>query len=115
MLKEGVPIILGTPIISCVVNIMKEREIDALAMPWANVRVAHLLSVCRATTTVLEDQTLESANPNGYDEAIFTRNVETIEAFSSWVISVKVEKAYRGECINIMTQGLTVQNAYIEL
>ena len=29
---------------------MKEAEIDDLAMPWVNARVAHLLSVCRATT-----------------------------------------------------------------
>ena len=41
---EQVPIILGTPAISRVVNVMKEKEIDALGMPWANARVAHLLS-----------------------------------------------------------------------
>ena len=41
--------------------------------------------------TVLEDQILESANPNGYDEVVFMRNAKTIEAFSSWVISIKVE------------------------
>ena len=75
---------------------------------------------------MLEDQTLESANPNGYNEVVFMRKGETIEAFSSWVISVKAEKAYTGECINIMTQalqtegstlpqGLTIQNAYTEL
>ena len=75
-------------------------------MPWANAMVAHLLSMQRAVTTVLEDQTLESANPNGYDEVVFMRNTETIEAFPSWVISVKVEKAYTGECINVMTQVL---------
>ena len=28
-----VPIILGTPTISCIVNVIKEREIDALVMP----------------------------------------------------------------------------------
>ena len=95
-------------------------------MPWANARVAHLLSMCRAMATVLEDQTSESANWNGYDEVVFTRNAEAIEAFSSWVISTKVEKAYTGECISIMTQalqtedgvlpqGLTIENAYTEL
>ena len=42
---EQVPIILGTPTISHVVNVMKEREIDALATPWVNARVAHLLSM----------------------------------------------------------------------
>ena len=46
---EWVPIILGTPTISHVVNVMKEREIDALATPWANAWVAHLLSVYQST------------------------------------------------------------------
>ena len=31
-----VPIILGTPTISCIVNVMKEKEIDALATPCTN-------------------------------------------------------------------------------
>ena len=102
---EWVPIILGTPTISRIMNVMKDRVIDALAMPWANARVARLLSMHRAAATVLEDQSLESANPNGHDEVVFMRNMETIEAFSSWVI-----KVYTGERINIMkwkkfTQG----------
>ena len=42
-----VPIILGTPTISHVVNVMKEREIDALITPWPNAWVAHLLLVWR--------------------------------------------------------------------
>ena len=29
-------VILGTPTISSIVNVIKEEEIDALAMPWAN-------------------------------------------------------------------------------
>ena len=52
--------------------------------------------------------------------------METIEAFSSHVVLVKVEKAYTGGCINIMAQalqtgdgsllqGLTIQNTYTEL
>ena len=124
--EEWVPIILGTPTISHMVNVMKEKEIDALAMSLANARVAHLLSMHRAAATVLEDQTSESANLNGYDEVIFMRNAETIEAFSSWVISVKAERAYTGEFINVITQalqteddtlpqGLTIQNAYTGL
>ena len=42
-----VPVILGMPTIGWVVNVMREAEMDALAMPWANARVAHLLSVHR--------------------------------------------------------------------
>ena len=42
-----VPIILGMPTTGHVVNVMREAEIDALAMPWANARAAHLLAVHR--------------------------------------------------------------------
>ena len=77
----------------------------ALAMPWANARVAHLLSVHRMM-------------PKEW--------AETIEPFSSQVMLVKAGRAYVGECISIMVQalqaqdgslpqGLTVQNTYTEL
>ena len=42
-----VPIILGTPTIGQVVNVMREVEIDALATPWENARAAHLLAIRR--------------------------------------------------------------------
>ena len=42
-----VPIILGTPIIGSIVNMMREVEMDALATPWANARAAHLLAIRR--------------------------------------------------------------------
>ena len=61
--------------------------------------------------TLLEDQTSEGANSDGYDGVVFTRNTETIEAFSSWVISIKAEKAYTGECINVMTQVLWTEDS----
>ena len=71
----------------------------------------------------MDDETLESANLNGYDEVVVMRNMEIIDAFSSHVIPIK---AYTGECINVMTQALqtkdsslpqghTIQNAYTEL
>ena len=66
-----VPIILGTPTISHVVNVMKEREIDALAMPQANTRVAHLLSVQRATATVEVSQAvLVVRNSTAYPQTL---------------------------------------------
>ena len=40
-----VPIILGTPMISHVIILIKEKEIDALVMPWVNAQVAYLLAV----------------------------------------------------------------------
>ena len=95
-------------------------------MPWANARVAHLLSVCRMTAIKVGDGTVEECSPDDYNQVMFTQNIETIEAFSSHVVLVKVEKAYTGGCINIMVQalwtedgsllqGLTIHNMYTEL
>ena len=95
-------------------------------MPWANAWLAHLLSVCRAAATVVGNKTAEESSLNGYNEVVITKNMETIDTFSSHVIHVRVERPYTGECINVMTQvlwtrdgslpqGLTVQNAYTEL
>ena len=101
-----VPIILGTPTISHVVNVMKEREIDALATPLANVWVAHLLSVQMVTATVEDSQTVEKSGLSEYDKVVVAKNVETIDTFSSHVIPIKVEKVYTGEGISVMTQAL---------
>ena len=89
---------------------MKEAEIDALAMLWANARVAHLLLVHRMMTVELGDGIMEEPDPDGYDQVMFTQNVETIEPFSSHVVLVKVGRAYTGEHINIMVQALQTED-----
>ena len=121
-----IPVILGTPTISQVINVMNKAEIDALAMPWANARVVHLLLVHRMMTVEVGNSLKEKPDPDGCDQLIYTQNVETIEPFSSHIVSVKVGRAHTGEHINIMVkalwtedgslpQGLTVQNTYTEL
>ena len=100
-----IPVILGPPTISQVINVMKEAEIDALATPWPNARVAHLLLVHRMMTMEVDDGIMEEPNPDGYDQIMFTQNVEIIELFSSHMVLVKAERAYTGECINIMVQA----------
>ena len=69
------PIILGTPTISCVINVMKEREIDALVMPLANVRVAYLLPAQRAAATIVNDQVPEEPRTDEYDKVVITKNI----------------------------------------
>ena len=118
--------ILGKPTIGQVMNVMKEVEMDALAMPWVNATVAHLLLMHRMMTVELGDGLKEEPDSDGLDQLMYTQNVETIEPFSSHVVWVKVGRAYTGECINIMVQalqtedsslpqGLTAQNTYTEL
>ena len=54
-----IPCHFRDPTISWVINVMKETEIDALVMPWANARVTHLLLVCRVTTVEVSDSIAE--------------------------------------------------------
>ena len=99
---------------------------DALAMPWANARAAHPLSVHRMMTVGVDNGQEEKFDVNDYDQLMYTQKVETIEPFSTHIVSVKTGKAYVGEHINIMVQalqtrdgslpqGLTIQNTYTEL
>ena len=66
---------------------MKEAEIDTLAVPWENARVAHLLSVHRMRTVEVGDSLKEKPNPDGYDQVMYTQNVETIQPFSSHIVA----------------------------
>ena len=105
---------------------MKEAEVDALVMPWANARVVHLLLVHRMVPMEVAEGQKEEVGTNSYHQLMYTQNAETIEPFSSHVMPVKAGRAHMGECINIMVQalqtedgsllqGLTVQNTYTEL
>ena len=121
-----VPIILGTPTIEQVVNVMREMEVDALAMPSANARAAHLLAIRRMVPVKVEDTHEKGYNTNQDSFMMYTQKVETLEPFSSHVIPMKTMEAYLGECLNMMVQalytqdgtlppGLTMQNTYTEL
>ena len=121
-----VPIILETLMISHIINMIKEKEVDAPATPWVNAQMAHLLSAQRAAAMVEDDQTAEKSNLSGYDKVVLTKNAETIDAFSPCVIIAKAGKAHTRKRIHVMTQalctedgslpqGLMVQNAYTEL
>ena len=99
---------------------------DALAMPWANARAAHLLAVHRVMLMEVGDSQEGKFDLDDDDPLMYTQKAETLEPFSSHKIQVKTGKAYLGECINIMVQalwtqdgtlppGLTVQNTYTEL
>ena len=121
-----VPVILGTPTIGRVINVMREAEMDALALPWPNGRAAHLLAVWRMTPVEVGNGQKEGYDTHKDSPLMYTQKAETLEPFSSHVIPVKTVRAYLGECINVMVQALhaqdgtlppslTMQNTYTEL
>ena len=83
-------------------NVMKEREIDTLGKCQGG---PSLISM-KAAATIAVDQAMEDTSPDEYDEVVITKKMETVEAFSSCVIPMKVEKANTGKHINAMTQAL---------
>ena len=95
------PVILGTPTIGQVIDVMKEAEMDALAMPWANARVAHLLAVQRMTPVEVGSGQEEGYDTDKDNPLMYTQKAEALEPFSSHVIPIKTVKAYSGEHINI--------------
>ena len=105
---------------------MRETEMDALAMLWANARAAHLLAVQRMTPVEVGNGQEEGYDTDKDSPLMYTQKAETLEPFSSHVIPMKTARAYLGECLNVMVQalhaqdgtllpGLTMQNMYTEL
>ena len=60
----------------------------------------------------VSDGTEEESSSDGYDQVMFTKNVETVDDFSSHVGPVKVGRAYTGEHINIMVQALRTRQLF---
>ena len=58
-----IPVILGTPTMDQVINVIKEAKV---AMPWTNARVAHLLSVHRMVPMEVGEGQKEEVGTNGY-------------------------------------------------
>ena len=109
-----VPVVLGSPMISCIINMIKEKEIDALGKCPGGLPPVSLTGY----TTI--------GDPSKYDDIVTSKDTETTDAFSSHVIHRKMRMAHTGEGISVMiqalhaedgslSQGLMVQNVYTEL
>ena len=106
-----VPVILGTPTISHIMNVIKEREIDALATPWVNALVAYLLAVWQATATVDDDIVAAGVlNLTGYDEMVTTKFTKMIDAFLSHIIHARTRTAYTGARLQVIIQALHAED-----
>ena len=56
---------------------------DALAIPWANVRAAHLLAVQRMTSMEVGNGQEEGYDTDEDNPLMYTQKAETLEPFSS--------------------------------
>ena len=79
---------------------------DALAMPWANARAAHLLAIRRMAPVKVESDQVGGCITRQDGFMTHTQKVETLEPFSSHVIPVKMAQMHVGEHLNMMVQAL---------
>ena len=70
---------------------------DALAMPWANARAAHLLAIRRMAPIKVESDCDGGCITRQDGFMMCTQKVETLEPFSSHVIPVKMTETHVGK------------------
>ena len=99
---------------------------DALATPWANARLVHLLAIGRMVPVEVGNDQDGRYDADQDSPSMYTQRVEILEPFSFHVIPVKMTEAYLGEHLNMIVQalhaqdgtlppGITMQNTYTEL
>ena len=122
------PVILGTPTIYRVMEVIKESEISKLAIPWASSRVSWLMRGVHARMSQLavDDVANKSVAPLSVDEVVQVSHKCKVPPFGHKVIHGSVGLVLQGYRMNVMTHGLenrlpllplrvNVQSAYATL
>ena len=119
------PVILGTPMISHFMNVIRETEIDTLVTPWVNAWVAYLWLFNELQPQWKMIRLLVECYLTD-DELVNTKDTKMIDAFLSHIIHARMRTAYTGVRLNVMTQALhdedgslpqdlMIQNAYTDM
>ena len=102
------PVILGTPSIFRVMEVIKESEISKLAIPWASSRVSWLMRGVHAQMSQLtvDDVANKSVAPLPVDKVVRVSHKCKIPPFGHKVIHSSVGLVLQGYRMNVMTHGL---------
>ena len=105
---SGCSVILGTPTVYCVMEMIEESEISKLAVPWASLRVSWLMRDVQARLgqVVMNDVANKPVLQLNVDEVVQVVSKCTIPPFGHKAIHGKVNLILHGYKMNIMTHGL---------
>ena len=107
------PVLLGTLMIYCVMPVIKESEINQLAIPWATSRLSWMFcSVTAAVATPLTDVAL---SPTELNEVVRTSGKVQVPPFGHKIIHGKTGLILQGYKMNIMTHGLEKRSPQLPL
>ena len=102
------PVILGTPTLYRVMEVIKESEISKLAVPWASSQVSWLMRdvLAKLSQVVINDVANKPIAPLHVDEVVRVASKCTIPPFGHKAIHGKVNLILHGYKMNVMTHGL---------
>ena len=105
------PVILGTPTLYRVMEVIKESEISKLAVPWASSPVSWLMRDVQAklSQVVMHDVANKPISPLNVDEVVRVTSKCTVPPFGHKAIHGKVNLILHGYKMNVMTRGLEKQ------
>ena len=110
-------VILGTPTIYHVMEVIKESEISKLAVPWASSQVSWLMRDVQARLgqVVMNDAANKPILPLNVDEVVKIASKCTIPPFDHKAIHGKVNLVLHGYKMNMMTHGLEKRSPSLPL
>ena len=102
------PVILGTPTLYRVMEVIKESEISKLAVPWASSRVSWLMRdvLAKLGQVVVNDIANKPIVPLHVDVVVRVASKCTVPSFGHKAIHGKVNLILHGYKMNVMTHGL---------
>ena len=109
---KNCPVILGTPTIFQVMEVIKESEISKLAVPWASLRVSWLMRGIHARMSQLN---VDDVAPLSVDEVVRVSHKCKIPPFGHKVIHSSVGLVLQGYRMNVMTHGLEKRSPLLPL
>ena len=111
------PVILGTPTIYRVMEVIKESEISKLAVPWASSQVSWLMRDVQARLgqVVMNDVANKPISALNVDEVVRTVSKCTIPPFGHKAIHGKVNLVLHGYKMNVMTHGFEKRSPSLPL
>ena len=111
------PVILGTPTLYRVMEVIRESEISKLVVPWASSQISWLMRDVQAKLgqIVVDDVANKPISPLNIDEVVRVVSICTLPPFGHKIIHGKVNLVLHGYKMNVMTHGLEKQSPSLPL
>ena len=114
---KNCPVILGTPTLYRVMEVIKESEISKLAIPWATSRGSWLMKgvFARMGQVPLENVANKVVAPTAVSEVVRSNNKFKVPPFGHKVVHGRTKLILTGYRLNVMTHGLEKRSPALPL